>query len=419
MSKSTEKLSVGLQMGIYMIGITVYGAAAVTPALGALQAKYAEAPAFVVTMLSTLPSLFVILGALLVGAVVGKKIKFKTIAIIALAVYGAAGVAPVFFAPSLEVTLVWRAISGFGNGLMFPLGAAAILRYVQDPDLRSTYLGRNQALGSGGAILLTILGGYMASIDAMYTFWVYGLSFVALVIMLFTFKEPPTLDEIIARNPDYQAEGGNARRVKLAPLCWGFLVLFLLYQLFQGPSLMTMAPRMTMAADGVDQSAAAGLVMSLFTLSSFMIAGFTDKLIKIFGRFTASFFWAVGAIGIFIIFLGGSNIMFGVGVFLLGLGIGVAVMCQFECSLISSPAAMAWIASLSMIATNLGNFLGSYWYGLLDAVFAGDMNMMVLTGAIGFALCGIIWAVVDFRNPAWKTGKPVRLSQGKDAEAGE
>lgn len=400
MTKGSEKLSIGLQLGIYMIAFTVYGSAAVSPALGALMTEYADAPAFVVTMLSTLPSLFIIFGALVAGAVVGKKIKYKTVAIIALVIYGLFGILPVWVSPNLEMVLVWRALSGFGNGLMFPLGAAAILRFVQDPQARTTYLGRNQAIGSGGAIVLTLLGGWLAGIDAMYTFYAYLMVIVALILMIIFFKEPPTLDEVIAKNPEYQ-EQGNAKRVKLAPLCWGFLLMFVCYQLFQSPSLMTMASRMTEAAGGIDQSAAAGVVMSMFTLGSFLIAGFVDKFVKFFGKFTALFFWVLGAIGIFIIVFATNNFMFGLGAFILGLGIGVAVMTQFECSQISTPAAMAWVASLSMIATNLGNFLSSYWFGLLQVMFGTNFNAIVMTGGFGFLLMGIIWTLVNLKNRAW------------------
>lgn len=399
-TRNKEKLPLGLQIGIYMISFTVYSTAAITPAMGALMAKFSDAPAWVVSLIGTLPSLTVILGALIAGAVVGKRLSYKAVAIISMIIFGGFGILPAWVSPNLEIVLVWRALAGFGNGLMFPLAAAAILRYVQNPELRSSYLGRNQALGSGGAIVLTLLGGWLAGIDAMDTFYAFLVTFLALILVLIFFKEPPTLDEVIAKNPEYQ-EQGNAKRVKLAPLCWAFLIMFTCYSIIQTPVLMTLAPRMTAAAGGVDQSAVAGVVISMFTLGNCLIALFVDKIVKLLGRFSALLYWVLGAIGIFIIFMATNNLMFGLGSFITGLGLGVAVMTQLECSQISTPAAMAWVASLSMIATNLGSFLGSFWLGILQGIFGSNFNSIPLTSAIGFLLMGIIWTLFDLRNKAW------------------
>ncbi|MDR3307773.1 MAG: MFS transporter [Coriobacteriales bacterium] len=399
---STEKLSLKLQFGIYMLGFSMFGAAAVSPAMGALQAAYPDTPLFIVTMLQTLPSLTVIVGALLAGAIVGKKIKYRTIAVIAMIIYGGFGVISTWVHPSIEVVLVWRALSGFGNGLLFPLGSAVVLRFVQSKDARATYLGRAQAIGSGGGVVLTLLGGFLAAISWDFTFLAYIMVFVALVLMLVCMTEPPTLDEVIARNPEAASEGGNAKRVKLPALCWAFLALFMCYQLFQSLPLMTM-PVIMGGVPGGDNPGLVGIIFMFFSGASFLIAGFVDRFVKIFGKFTASVFWIVGAIGILLIAFGQSVVMFGVGMFILGLAIGIMVMTQFELAQITTPAAMAWVASLTMVGTNLGNFLSSYWLGILQAIMGVDnLRGIVAVGAVGFVLCAVIWAVINIGNKAWK-----------------
>jgi MFS family permease len=344
-------------------------------------------------MIGSLPSLFIIFGALLCGAIVGKFVGYKVLGLVSLLFYGISGILPFWIHPSIEVVLVFRAINGLANGLLFPLANAAILRCVQDKEYRATYLGWAQSLGSGGAIILTLGGGYLGAVSGYHTFLVYSLAIICFLVVILCFKEPPTLDEVIAKNPEFQAESINAKRVSLPGLCWLFLVFFVCYQLFQSPVLMTIPLSLP-----PEEAGNVGLVMSLFTIGSFVIAGFTAKFIKVFGKLTASFFWVLGAIGIaIVVFSGGNLVIVAAGAFVLGLGIGVMVMCSYELSLLTTPAGMAFAAGLVMVATNLGNFLSSYWFGLLEAIFSMS-NVMAIqaTGAIGFLLMAVLWAVIDF-----------------------
>jgi MFS family permease len=392
MKNNSDKLAVVQQVGIYAFGFTMFGAAAISPALGALQAVYPDTPAFVITMIGSLPSLFVIFGALFCGAIVGKYINYKVLGLIALFLYGVTGVLPFWIHPSIEAVLALRAMNGLANGLLFPMANAAILRCVQDKEYRASYLGMAQSLGSGGSIILTLAGGYLGAISGIHTFLVYSLAFVCFLVVIVCFKEPPTLDEIIARNPAYQSEELNAKRVKLPPLCWLFLIFGVGYQLFQSPVLMTIPLSLP-----PEEAGSVGLIMSFFTIGSFILAALTGRFVKTFKRLTASVYLVLGAVGIgFVVFSGGNLVVVAIGALILGFGIGAFVMVSFELSMLTTPAGMAWAAGLVMVATNLGNFLSSYWFGLLGAIFGTNTMAIQASGLVGFLLLAVLWAVVDY-----------------------
>lgn len=391
MAVTSQKLPISQQVGIYALGFSMFGAAAISPALGALQATYPDTPAFIITMIGTLPSLFIIVGSLICGAIVGKYVSYKTVGLVSLFFYGLTGILPFWINPSIEVVLVFRAICGLANGFLFPLANAAILRCVQDKEHRASYLGIAQALGSGGAIVLTIIGGYLGAIGGIYTFLVYSLAFLCFLVVLVCFKEPPTLDEVIAENPEYQDESINAKRVRIAPLCFIFMILFLFYQLLQSPVLMTIALSLP-----PEEAGSVGLVMSFFTLGSFLIAGFTGRFVKVMGRMTSPFFRLLGAAGIFIIAFSNFNlILVAVGTFMLGLAIGVMVMTSYEMSLLTTPAGMAFAAGLVMVFGNLGSFLSSYWFGLVSMLLE-SAQLIQISSAVGFLIMGVIWAVINY-----------------------
>jgi MFS family permease len=402
MTRAVKRLSIGQQIGIYLLGFAMFGNAAISPAMQRLQEAFPDTPFWIVTMLQTLPNLFIIFGALLAGFIIAKGIRFKTIGIFAMLVYGIFNVIITWFHPNLEVVLVMRALAGFGNGLLFPLGAATILRFIQNKNARGSYLSRNQAVGSGGAIILTLAGGWFANISWEYTFLAFILVFIALIIVFFTYPEPPTVEEIIADNPEAAEEvGGNAKSVKLPLLCWFFLLMIMFYQILQSPALMQLAP--LMVSVGAD-AGVVGTLMSLFTIANTLLAALTGVALRTMKRFASLPFWIGGAIGILLIAFGTNIVMFAVGVFLLGVAIGPMVLTPYEISLLTTPAGMAWAASLSMVFANLGSFLSSYWLGFLSGVIGADAQGGLIICAVGFVLCGVLWCVVNLFNKAWRKG---------------
>lgn len=394
-------ISVSAAIGVYMLYLTVSGAGATTPAIASLAAAFPDASYTTITLINTLPSLTTILGCLIMGAVAGKKISFKTAGIISLLVYGVFGVLPAFWNDSIGAVLICRALIGFGFGFIAPLGAASFLRMIRDKDVRSTYLGRGSAVQQVGCVILTLAGGWLCAVNWTYTFLAYALCFVALIIFIPTFKEPPTVQEIIAAEGDVSAdEFKKAQRVRFSVLVWFFLAIIAIGQMICSPIMMNFSS--LMAEVGVGGAGTAGTLLSVFVLGGVVSNVLTDKIVKAFGKASGLFAFILAAIGALIIAFSGNVVMFAVGIFVVGVGwILVLPLITLEIGQLTSPAGLAWAVSLFFVFMNIGNFVSSYWNGLIFQVFGQNFVIPYIVAAVLFVVIGFIWLIINFGNKTW------------------
>jgi len=384
-------------LGTWVIMMVSFGSAAVTPALASLFEAFSDSPQWAVSLISTLPSLTTMVGCLLFGAVVTSgKIKFKPVAIVGMLIYGIFGILPCWFNQSLAAVLVLRALCGFGIGLIMPISSAWFLRAIRDRVQRSRYLSWNQTFGSGGSSILTLLGGFLCAIDWRYTFLAYLFVFVGFVLMLLFFREPPSVGEILAAEGD-QATGefAQTKRVGLTAKAWFVVVLCFLFQMLRSPGLMMLSVNMELqGAGGADL---AGSLLTVFVVVTAVACLFGDRYVKAFGKFTTCAFYLFTAIGMGFLAFGTQTWMFVAGMVFIGLGNTLVFLLNFEIGIVTSPAGLAWASSLIMLATNLGNFLSSFWLGFLQGMTdaASQSTFPVVVGMVMLAICGVVFAVAN------------------------
>lgn len=147
--------------GNFISVLAVYFAANVifimSPAMNSIATNlYPDIEYGTVLMLSTISSLFMIPGSLLAGAVLGKEIGFKQMAVISLGGIVIAGVLP-YFITNFTVVLILRIIVGFCIGLGFPLQSTLALKLFNDNE-RPAILGKATVAMSCGAIFYMQIG---------------------------------------------------------------------------------------------------------------------------------------------------------------------------------------------------------------------------------------------------------------------
>lgn len=172
-------------MAIFLVN---RGVNIVTPAMNTFYEHFGDFSRETVAMISTLPNLTLVIGTLVVGAVVGKRFSFKTMAILGSVIYLIGGVAP-YFIDDLYVILGCRLLFGFGLGLIYPL-SNALINGLYEGDKRATYLGYGTFMLNLGGIALQTLGGILADIDWQLVFLAHAVSLLALVCA-FLLPEPP------------------------------------------------------------------------------------------------------------------------------------------------------------------------------------------------------------------------------------
>ena len=333
----------GAAIGVYMLYLCVSGNGAATGAMASLAAAFPDVPFTVITMINTVPSITLILGALLMGAIVGKKMSFKTAGILALASYGVLGILPTFINDSFYTILVIRIIYGFSTGMIAPLGAAAFLRMIRDYDTRSKYIGYGNAWQNFGCFLLTVLGGWLCAIDWTYTFLAYLLCIVALIVFLFTFKEPPSVDEIIkAEGITDTSEFAQAKKVKLPPLVWVIVIIFGALVMITSPYMMNFSS--IMAEKCGAGAGTAGTLLGIFTLAGVASTALNGVWVRLFRRWSGLIALCVGFAGIVITAMATSVPMFTIGIIVFGFGYLIMLpLISVELGSLTNAAGLAWV----------------------------------------------------------------------------
>lgn len=400
MSDVVKALNVKQAWGVYALYIMVAGAGAVTPALAAFGVAFPDASPVTISLIQSLPSLTTVLGTLFIGAVAGKKIPFKVAGIAALIVYLIFGCLPALWNDSLTSILISRALVGFGMGMVSPLGAAVFLRLVEDKDERSKYLGRGGAFQQAGCVVLTLLGGFLCAIDWRLTFWAYGLALVALIIFVVCFEEPPTLAQEAA------ASGEKEEKGRIPGTAWFFIVVFTIAQIVCSPTMMNFSGLMATNVAGQDATSVAGIagtLLSVFVLAGVVSSMFMDKLVKLFGKFTGPAALVITLVGNVIIANANSVALFTVGILIFGFGWCLVIpIINLECGNVTNKAGLAMVASLVMVAMNIGNFVASYYMGAVFAVVGANPALCLIIDSVIFGILAVAWALFNMRNKAWK-----------------
>ena len=163
--------------------MTVMAGAAVSPALGAIEAYFTGSSPTTIKLIVALPSLFIILTSLLFTTI-SKKLNAKTMAMLGLLLYIFAGVGA-GFVNNIYVLLLLRVVLGIGVGLIAPL-STGLIAYLFEKDEHPKLLGYSTAMNNLGAIIGTILSGWLVSFSWRYSFLIYLLGlFVIILVILF------------------------------------------------------------------------------------------------------------------------------------------------------------------------------------------------------------------------------------------
>ena len=274
---STTKNKVGLKETIAILSLyfVSMGFTVVTPAMAKLAAAF---PDNNFSLISTLPTLFVVFATLWAGTVAGKKVKYRTLALTGCIIFTVSGTLPAIVGGSFAFILVTRALVGIGLGLMAPLGNALIIG-LYEGQKQAAYLGYGTLLMNGGGIILQMLGGALADIGWKTTFFGHLLGVISIVCLIFL-PEPE-------KAPVQQETGGKpAAKDKISPFVYAIAILFLLFNVLNYPVMLNMSLMFEMKGAGGATMAATAL--SLYTVAG-CVAGFLfGTIFKIMKRFLSS-----------------------------------------------------------------------------------------------------------------------------------
>ena len=161
--------------------LTVMAGAAVAPALNAVCAHFSDVNPLLIQFVVSMPALFIILTNLCFPAIC-RRTRTRTIAIVGLTLYVVSG-SGAFFIDNIFLLLTLRALLGISVGMIMPL-STGLLSYYFPPEQQARLMGLSAFMNQMGGVVATFLAGMLTSISWNYTFLVYLLGLVAIVLVI-------------------------------------------------------------------------------------------------------------------------------------------------------------------------------------------------------------------------------------------
>lgn len=137
--------------------LTVMAGAAVAPALGLIQAYYADTDRSLVQMIVSMPALFIAGTNLFLFKPLCKRFRARTLLIFGLLLYTVFGCLAGLFSNILMI-LVCRALVGIGVGIIMPL-STGLLSFYFTRDKQGPLMGYSSALNMLGGVVATLIAG--------------------------------------------------------------------------------------------------------------------------------------------------------------------------------------------------------------------------------------------------------------------
>lgn len=175
-------------LAIYSLIFLSNGTMLISPAIDALVNAFPGEAYSKVLFVYTLPSLVALPFTLLSGIVVGRKVRLRTVLLIAIPVYLLSGIAP-FFLRSLNGLLFCRAIFGVCLGFIAPQGNALILQLFSR-EARYRFLGYGNVVVGIAGMVFQFLGGYLCVLGWNHVFLGYLVASIPLVLIAVWLPEP-------------------------------------------------------------------------------------------------------------------------------------------------------------------------------------------------------------------------------------
>lgn len=298
-------------------------------------------------ILLSIPALFIILGAPVVGWL-SDNIERKTLLNVSLVVFGIAGTSG-YFADSFLFLFVGRAILGLAIAGIKTATVAMVGDYYEGPARNKVIGWQGSAMKFGGVIFM-LLGGLLANYSWQVPFLGYLLAFLILPSGLIAFGRKLPVVQAAAQSPE-----ASLPAIPLGSASYVFISAFLASALFfVTPVQLPFFLRNAFEATPLQMGAAIALGNTVGALSSLVYHRLTSRIN--FVAIYAVIFLSM-ALGYLVVASAGSFAMTLVGMVVAGIGFGLYVPNQSSWILsIVSPKRRGFGVGIVTTAMFLGQF---------------------------------------------------------------
>lgn len=377
-----------LKIALLSVSMLVAVAPAINANIPAMKEAFPQIPLSMVEMITTIPSLFLMISVLTSGFI-AKKIGYKQTIMLGLGIVAIAGIIPVFIG-NFYLVLFSRAALGFGIGLFNSL-LIGLISYFFDGNERTTLIGYHEALGGLGGMLITYIAGQLIHVNWQAPFISYAIAIP--VFFIFWKVIPKVKTEDILHKNTKQVVVNDGKEGKFS-IVFVFMILIVI-----GATLnMTMGIKVSslIVEQGYGSASDASTVIMLLSLGA-MISGFLfGKMYKIFKNYIMSVGFTITALAMFIIGISNTSWMTVLGGFLVGFGFRVKMPCLTNIVNSSHLKNPTLATSLLLVAYNLGSAFAPYGSMIIQKFsWTNDLRGVFYVDGIGFICLALIVFIVN------------------------
>ena len=369
---------------------------ATTPALADIAAAFPQAKQTTVALLATVPSLFSVPCSLVTGRLLGRRLRYRTMALAGILLMLIGGLLPLFL-NSLSLIVCARGMMGVGLGILTPITPSATLLSLPR-ERAQRQMGVNAASANAAAIVYQLIGGFACSISWRYSFLAYVLVFPVLPLVLFYMREPEILPEP-DRAPQTDPEqtppspAGNARAFGRQYWGWfwmNFIFIVLFYAYITNISSI-------IANGNYGTASASALVLAVFSLGGTYGGHVMSRLITKIQKRVFILAGLACFLGEITLVVGQNLAMMFLGSLVYGIGFGMMLP---SISLFSGfavrPEQRAFALSINAVGNGVGTFLSAYMFAAVAAMFSVTWDRFsILISALGALVIAAVFSVSE------------------------
>ena len=377
-----------LKYSLLSASLLVGSAPAINANIPAMARAFDTIPLAMIEMLTTVPSLFLMISVL-ISSFIAKKIGYKQTASLGLLIVAVSGILPVFVS-NFYLILISRAMLGFGIGLFNSLTVALVNSFYQGKDRAKMY-GLQSAFEGAGGIFITFIAGQLLKIGWQAPFLAYAIAIpVCIVFIKFIPKVATANDISVDTNVIVKENGFKKDNIMLI----SFIAL-----LFVAASLyMTMGIKVStlITTAGYGNASDASLVIILLSLGAITAGTLFSKIIKIFKQLTPIIGLLILALAMFLIGISNSMIITFAGGFLTGFGFKIFMPYLIDRINNSQIKNTPLATSLLLVGFNLGAFISPYSSLFVQNIALSDsLNSLFIVLSGGFICLAVIMLVLN------------------------
>lgn len=377
-----------LKIALLSVSMLVAVAPAINANIPAMKEAFPQIPLSMVEMITTIPSLFLMISVLTSGFI-AKKLGYKQTIMLGLGIVAISGIIPVFIG-NFYLVLFSRAALGFGIGLFNSL-LIGLISYFFDGNERTTLIGYHEALGGLGGMLITYIAGQLMHVNWQAPFISYAIAIPVFFIFLKVIPKVKTEDILHKNTKQVVVNDGKEGNFSIV---FVFMILIVI-----GATLnMTMGIKVSslIVEQGYGSASDASTVIMLLSLGA-MISGFLfGKMYKIFKNYIMSVGFTITALAMFIIGISNTSWMTVLGGFLVGFGFRVMMPCLTNIVNSSHLKNPTLATSLLLVAYNLGSAFAPYGSMLIQKFsWTSDLRGIFYVDGIGFICLAVIVFIVN------------------------